>query len=105
MINSILSLKLKVLRTIREEGWVSLCRKTLRKINRRIKRSGLKQPSPITDGEVVEVMQSSNDKAKRWLENNRNNYSNPFYMLLKYLLVLTEQLKDVVPVSCADYEK
>lgn len=43
------------------------------------------------------------DMAERWLRDNRNNFSSAFYILLKYLVSLNKQLKDVAPVSCDDY--
>lgn len=44
------------------------------------------------------------DAAKRWLTSSRGNFSNPFFVLLSYLVSLEERLRDVAPVSCDGYE-
>jgi SAM-dependent methyltransferase len=102
MLNSILSLRQKALRIIKEEGWRSLYRKAIRKIN--LYRRG--QPSMLktTLFNPGDIMYYSNDTAGKWLEDNRNNFSNPFYILLNYLLILNKQLGNIAPVSCSDYE-
>ena len=43
------------------------------------------------------------DMAERWLRDNRNNFSNAFYILLKYSVSLNKQLKGVAPISYNDY--
>lgn len=49
-------------------------------------------------------MDYSNKKSDTWIRDNRNNFSNVFYVLLKFLLSLNNRLENTPPVSCAEYE-
>ncbi|OHE55829.1 MAG: hypothetical protein A2Z47_11850 [Thermodesulfovibrio sp. RBG_19FT_COMBO_42_12] len=100
MVNSISSLARRALRVLHEEGWKTLYKKTKRKIKPYVTHE-------FTEGiKVLEsgvTMHYPDDVAEKWLRDNRNNFSNAFYILLKYLASLNKQLKDIAPVSCDDY--
>ncbi len=108
MDNTALFFVKKALRIIREEGWKSLYEKTKRKIKLYSLGKSLSQIKSFLNQvklfESGETMPYPIDMAEKWLHDNRNNFNNPFYILLKYLLSLNEQLRDVIPVSCDDYK-
>ncbi|OGW44334.1 MAG: hypothetical protein A2Y66_05025 [Nitrospirae bacterium RBG_13_41_22] len=102
MYNTISAITQKALRVLKEEGWRSLYEKTIRKIKLH---SLSKSPPRITSLSTVdETMHDHNDVAQRWLQDNRNNFNNPFYILFKHLLSLNKQIEHVPPISCGDYE-
>ena len=80
----------KMLRIIRLEGWGSLFRKIKEKARIKNVAAGL-----IKSGETI--------LPEKWLQENRNNFSNPFYVLLRHLVDLDAQLKNAAPLSCSDY--
>jgi SAM-dependent methyltransferase len=95
------SLGRKALRVLNEEGWRSLYGKTKRRI-------GLyRHQKSLGEGRKAfmpgERMDHPDDMAEKWLKNNRDNCSNTFYILLKFVTSLNAQLKDVAHVSCDAY--
>jgi len=84
----------------------SIIKNLFKTMNKRVKHPGSGESIKARTGffRRTEGMHYPNDQAEKWLADNRNNFDNPFYILLKYLLSLNEQLRDVIPVSCDDYK-
>ena len=45
------------------------------------------------------------DMAKNWLQCNKNNFGNPFYNLLNFLITMYENMESINPVSCLGYQE
>ena len=50
-------------------------------------------------------MKYPHDVAERWLRSNRDNFSNPFYLLLNFLLTLHKELACKNTISWDDYKQ
>jgi SAM-dependent methyltransferase len=101
MDNAFSALKQKALRIIGEEGYRSLFKKSIRRIRLYTQSESLiRQKHAFSLGGE---MHYPNAMAERWLQDNRSNFGNPFYILLRNLLDMNVRLNSVAPVSCSDY--
>ncbi len=92
----------KILRLLKEEDIGSLFRKTNKKLN--LYKLGKPPKKMEIEIEGTNVKEYPADLAKKWLHDNKNNFNNQFYILLRYLLSLHEHLKDAEPISSLEYE-
>lgn len=63
-----------------------------------------KTPHRTTFSSTVGTMDNPNDTVKNWLQDNRNNFGNPFYNLLNFLVAIHDSLDDIELVSCNLYQ-
>jgi len=89
-------------RVFRREGWKSLFAKAKKKAA--LYRLQNIPPEKTTFSTTGGTMDNPNDKAKNWLQDNRNNFGNPFYNLLNFLVAIHENIDDIEPVSCHQYQ-
>jgi len=70
-------------RVFRREGWKSLFAKAKKKAA--LYRLQNIPPEKTTFSTTGGTMDNPNDTVKNWLQDNRNNFGNPFYNLLNFL--------------------
>jgi len=102
MIDRILPYSRKAIRVIKQEGLKSL----YRKIARKAQFYNHHEISEETKHFAVsgEILHEPAEHARRWLRDNIKKINIPFYILLQYLVMLDDQLKNVANIACSDYK-
>jgi len=90
---------LKSIKVIQQHG----IQHFLNKARAKIAQTSLQTETPEYHGPDMIRLHSS-EKTEKWFRDNRDNFSNVFYVLLKFLLSLNNQLEHAAPISCSDYE-
>jgi len=86
----------------RREGWRSLFAKVKKKAALyRLQ----KAPHNTTFSTTGGSKDNPNDMAKNWLQANKNNFGNPFYNLLNFLVTIHADIENLEPVSCNEYRE
>ena len=89
-------------RVFRREGWRSLFAKAKKKAALyQLQKTPHRTTFSMTGG----TMNNPNNTVKNWLQDNRNNFGNPFYNLLNFLVAIHEDIDDIEPVSCNQYRE
>jgi hypothetical protein len=91
------NLTARSLKVIREQGFAGFLKKATGKLK-------ISVPRPTRDPVAASgELRYPVDMARRWLSDNRINYSNAVYVMVKHLVFLNEQLQSVRPVACREY--